>query len=1052
MYDRKDYSNYIFKVDAEKHDYADLDKEEDTVYFNDLNKLNVNRHNEAKNRYFFAIKYNEDSKHMRFKPSAPIHTELLNQEQKPDFPIYYPVFPIDDVNIPILASYYKIPTATINDYIYVKITSHLFNSHNTNLQSAEQFTAVDKLVQKTRPDIYKIIEYLHDCFDLDYNHMNNIFKALGYSLDFITYDDFEILCDHMLSITQTTKERQSVNRPFKIKKPDLINKKMTFFDKMAVTMKLLNLSDKSIGILQNLKSGLDDQKFNTIQKDDLPELQSLHIYDIIKDINDGNMTLEQVIEKIKAIKHHLNIDYNIKTINNLLETKERLDDIVSEYDEMRDNFEYARYHTFDYDTDGKSFVVFYHELKEILDGANDDNYEGIPHILRNNEYEDFEDAENVANDIQEEQNIRVNELEKYWLNIRYKDEHGFVELLRILLPIIKKLATTSHIPIDYDLLCNELFKKFRNFMTKSNDLRKSLDDQGITLGMNIVNDIVKVTPYASLNTDLNMGADIKKIIIDVNKRYVEVLNEAFTVAIAWWALYIQEKLLDNSIVINENDLNPAYVDRWFAYGVPVQNREKAGVLVYLSQVVSDTFKETNDYMLGQNIQKDAMHVIETLYKDVIEGLRKTHEAVKDKKKVEQGVIAQRIMIENIQKKKFDRIATDFINALIYMPGVNYKKIHKFLLGCCLQRIDKEFKADSDLIANGRKDLIDVKKKFATRKETNKKRYLRYFPVGIKRRGQEDLGDDVDDEDVNDISYMKIDPYVYNLRGDDGIVTDWLDSMYDKNPLLPNNVIDEIKQNSRNLVEHVQRHIKILKTTSRNKNSDLDALFVIGKINYKSILLCINRILRTQNNNNEDVDENVEKLVKVSIDSIRGILPELYKLNKVVNDDIKQDVDRINAYIVSRAMCLPSNPELNVNMILMPIMELPPNFIEENARKIHNDVLNMLKFAKFPTMEENIDFLNKKREENKQMKLNILNNKTVEENQLISNLKKAGIKHDLMKMDMEDIREEDNANDIYADDGDKEVSQGENDFRMQQEDDEGDDDAMDHDDMGFIYSR
>lgn len=1032
----KDYTNYVFKVDAEKQDYSDLDKEDDIAQFDNLNKLNIIRHNEGKNKYFFAIKYNEDSKHMRMKPSAVINTELTNEDNA-DFPIYYPVFPMDDVNIPILASYYKIPIVTINDYIYAKITSHLFNNKNTNLQHSERFTSIDKLVVNTRPDIHKIVEYLKDCFDLDYANINNVFKRFGYSLDFITYADFEKLCDHMTAIASHEKERHSINRPFKIKKPDLINKKMVFFDKMNTTMKLLDLSEKSIDILQNLKLAFDDKKFNTIEKDELPQLQSLHIYDIIKDINDDKMTLEQVIDKLKSIKHQLNIDYSIKTINNLLETKQELDEIVTEYETIRDDFEYARYHTFDYDKDGKSFIVFYKEIKEILEGGNDDNYEGVPHILKNDDYEDFEDTDNVANDTQDEINVKVNELEKYWLNLRYKDEAGFVELLRILLPIINQIVAVSRISIDFDLLCSELFKHFRSITTKYNDLRKSFDEKGITLATNIVQDIAKITPYASQNVDLNMGTDIKNIIVSVNKRYIETLNDAFNMSVAWWSLYIQEKILDNSIVINENELSPIYVDRWFAYGVPVQNKERAGVLVYLCHVIIDMLKETNNYMIGQNIQKDAMNVIETVYKEKVGELRANHEVIKDKKKIEQGVIAQRIMVENIQKKKFDRIATDFINALVYMPGVNYRKIHKFLLGCCLQKIDKDFKADNDLVASGRKDLIDVKKKFATRKETNKKRYLRYFPADKKRQvEEEDLRED-------EIQYMKIDPYIYNIRNDNKIVEGWLDSMYDKNPLLPNDIINEIKDNSRNLVDRINKNITILKTTSRNKNSDLDTLFVIGKMNYRNILLAINKILNTH----EKDDENVNKMVKVSIEGINNILPDLYRLNKVVNDEIKQDIDRINAYIVTRAMCLPSNPDLNINMILMPIMQLPQNFIEENARRIHNHVLNMLKFGKFPTMQENIDFLNKKREENKQMKLNILNNKTVEENQLISNLKKAGIKHDLMKMEMDDIKEDDekNIND------DEDVSRGEKDFELEEEEYD-DDDLMEHSDMGFIYSR
>jgi hypothetical protein len=97
------------------------------------------------------------------------------------------------------------------------------------------------------------------------------------------------------------------------------------------------------------------------------------------------------------------------------------------------------------------------------------------------------------------------------------------------------------------------------------------------------------------------------------------------------------------------------------------------------------------------------------------------------------------------------------------------------------------------------------------------------------------------------------------------------------------------------------------------------------------------------------------------------------------------------------------------------------------------------------MEENIEFLNKKREENKQKKLSILNDKTVEENQLISNLKKAGIKNDLMD-DNNDNEDNNNINQMYNDnDVDK------NESKLSAIDEDSDDENMMYDDMGFIYN-
>jgi hypothetical protein len=1040
----KDYTNYVFKADAEKMDFSELDKETDAEHFNALEKLKILQHNAAKNQYFFCLKYDSTLQNLKLKPNTDDTSIVLELPSGTrEYPIYYPVFPADDVNVPLLAAYYKIPTASITEYMYSKITAHLFNRKNVNYQPAENYTTVSKLLLHTKPSIDVVIQHLKDSFEMDYNHLNNALKQFGYSLDFIQISDFDKLCGYMTSIAKE-KERVSVNRPFKIKKPDVLNKKLVFFDKLSTTMKLLKLSEKTVDMLTNLRAALQDQALNKIN-DEL-QIPSLNIHDIISEIHSDNITLEQVIDKLKSIKHQLNIEHSTKTINHFLETQENIEDILEEYDSMKGNFEYARYHTFDYDKDGKSFVTFYKELHEILEGGNEDNYEGIPEILKNNAYEAFEDMENVANGIDlEEEDAAVNkgkhDLEKYWLKLQFKDDLGFVEMLKVLLPIIGRIEKIAGLPIDYHLLCSELFKIYRGISTKYHELQKALEGNGLVLGSNVVADIAKVSPYASFYVDLNMGGEIKNIIIEVNKAYVKQFNEIFCYAIAWWSLDIQERMLENSLFVDENTLNPAYINTWYVYGMPIQPKEKNGVLPYLALIIVDMLKESNDYVLSENIQIDALKVIENSFKDRIVELRKSHETFKEKKKVEQGVIAQRIMIENVKNKKFDKIATDFINALIYMPGVNYKKVHKFLLGCCLQKINKDFKADNDLVAAARKDLLDIKKRFASRKETNKNRYLRYYPES-KKKGEDEIAD---------IEYIKTEPYVYKIANNSHIVSRWLNNMYDKSPLLPNAIIDEIIENPRKLNEHIDRHIKIIQTTSRNRDNELVNLFAIGKLNYKillNMLLCICKVLNTNN----ETDANVKNLVKLSIDSIKNIIPMLNKLNKVYNDEVLQDIEKINAYVVSRAMCLPSNPELNVNNYLVAMTDMPVNFIENNVKNIYSEMVNILKFAKFPTMAENIDFLNKKREENKQMKLNILNNKTVEENQLISNLKKAGIKHDLMKMDLDEIQEENNVNDIYQNDENDDVSKGEYDYRMHEDNYDDDDDSMVAEDMGFIYSR
>jgi len=1093
----EDYSNYAFKVDAVKDNNFMESQElyDDVNIFEKLMKLNTIRHDEAKNRYFFSIKYNDKSKNIRFNPPSKINAVLQNDDNK--YPVYYPVFPMDNVNIPIIAAYYKIPTSTINDYIYSKITSHLSNSVNINLVYSDNYKNVNDLIKNVKPDIKNIVEYLKDCFALDYSYIDNIFNRFGYSFDFITKTDFDYLCDHMLSLTKNEKERFTIKKPYKIKLPDLINKKLTFFDKLESGMKLINLNNdiKTIEFLEKVKELIENDKLNNIQTKELIKVGDIDIYDIIYNIHKEITDPEEIIEKIRETIKHINNNEILKSIDDILNTHSKSNDIVNEKSIMMNRLKYSREHIFDYDKDGKAYIISYRETKEIKDGADRENYEGILDIQNMNDIMDIEDIDNIANDIDEKiyGNKKAN-FDKYLTNINYKNEIGFIECLTIILNMMKKIEKSAVIDVDYDLLSSELFKYHRSIPTKYDKYKKAFNDNGIDITGFDINILTRFKPYdindgkslieglKQLNIfNINEDAlnDMKDVILTVNNDWVNTLNSMLVSAITFWIIDIQEKILHDTILINENYLNNAFLYKWYAYGSPLygidgKKNVKNGVLPYISDVVIDYFKDTNSNNIDtKNMVENIISNIEDNYKDKIIELLNKHDKQNEKKKVERGV-KERDNLKNklIEKKgNVDKVEVEYVNALIYMPGVNYKKIHKYLLGCCLKKIDDTFDADGDLDKAGRKDLIAIKNRFAINKETNKPRNLRYVPDKISVINKKD---ETERFDENNIAYMKTEQYIYNVKNDENIVLEWLDKMYDKNSLLPNDIIDKIKNNSKNIDILIKDNINILIKTSHS-SSDFHKYFVVGKINYKNILLTISKILYKSNINNE---ENIDILIKKSIDDIKRILKDIYALNKVVNDDIIIDVHRIIAYIVSRALCLPFSTDNILNGILKSIIDIPKGYIELHTKNTYNEVLKILKTAIFPTMEENIDFINKKREENKQQKLNILNNNENEKNQIIRDLKKAGVKHNLMHDDNKELfnNKGDYYNKIDEDedlikkiseevlkiDEEEEFNNAFNDIYPDEDgninsehiishfDDEDDDDKMDKQEMGFLF--
>lgn len=1028
-----DYSNYIFSSEAtKKNNELELDDiQEDANYFNKLIKLNTIKHDNAKNKYFFAITYDHTSKKLKFKPSSLIKA-MIGPENK-EYPVYYPVFPIDDVNLPLLSAYYKIPTCTVNDYVYTKIVSHLKNATNINLVNAEGFNSVSELVKSVKPKIEDIIEYLKDCFALDYSNIDNIFKRFGHSLDFINDKDFEVLCEHMKSLTDYEKERKNVNRAYKIKKSDIINKKLTFFDKLSSSIKLVKLNDKTINFLTNLKDSLEDYRINNIIEEELVDIKTLNIYDIINSIHFNDANPDDILKNIRASLKNININDSINTINNIINTHENTENIIDEHEYMKVLIEYSRDHIFDYDTDGKKYLLSYREAKEIKEGADRNNYEyGIDdEFIQENL--DLEDMDNIAAEQYENiyKNNKLNNIDKYLKNITYKNEEGFIEYLRIILNILNNISSLSYLEIDYELLCNELFKYYKSVPTKYDRYNKAFKEALLDIDHNAIIDFIKIKPKMIMEGIVkDQDPNITKIIYSVNEEYIETLNNMFTLSITSWILNVQEKILDNTILIDDNYLNNSFLDKWYLYGAPINNA-KNGVLPYLIECVIESFKDDNEYGIDlDNIYDNVIKTITEKYSSIIDELKKKHEINAEKKKVERGLKEQAKLLKSYKEGNKERLEKDFVNALLYMPGVNYKKIHKYLVGCCLKKIDDSFDNDADLVKAGRKDLIAIKKFYSTNRVTNKARDLRYVP------NLDNFKDEIMKD--NNINKIDIEDYIYGINDDENIVFDWLETMYDKNPLLPNNIIDELKNNAKNINKLIENNINIMAKTARISNKDLVNNFMSKHINIKQILLNICKILFQYKKEYED--DNINLIVDKSIKYIKDIIKDIYKLNKVLNDDVIVDINRINLYILSRALCLPFSPESVENGKIRSEVDLPKEFVELNAKNIMKYMLNTFDVSTFPTMEENIEFLNKKREENKEKKLSILNYKTVEENQLISNLKKVGIKNDLMNI-------EDNIYDI----NNMYDNEEKNEKQLSAIDEDTDDESMMYEDMGFLYT-
>jgi hypothetical protein len=1061
------YDNYIFnaEVEKEKNDVNEIKEQEDASYFNKLENREFNQYIKAKDKYFFCIKYNNESTNIRFMNDKKINISLEPYHNN-EFPIYYPVFPTDEVNIPIISAYYKIPKSTISDKIYEKITDYLINSKNINLKNANNYDNTKDLVKDVRPDIHHIIKYMKEDerndFNLDYKNIDAIFKKFGKSLDLINQKDCDILCDYMISVTEYEKERKNIFRRINIKKSDILNKKLVFFDKLKSIINLLDLKESTINFLGKTKIILEEHLSTIAVTDELVNLNNLNINKLILHINQTDEEdVLQLLTNIKQSMHMANIKDTIIEIDKILKTVDKKPEIIKNYEILKHKFEYSRNHIFDYDKDGKHYLISYREVKEIKEGKYNDNYEGIP--LDNMEDTiNVDDQDNIAHEVYDiKYVIDTIDINKYLTNINYKTEEGFIDGIKNVLPELTEISKMCNLEIDYDILCSELFKYNRSIPSRKNIYIKEFKDRNVELNKTLLNILEKVPPKNILNINglvNELDRDTLDIILIATKEWLSSIKELFIHAISFWILNVQEKILDDTFPLDENYLNDNYIVNWYKYGSPFNNLKKSeekGVLPYIINIAKEYLINKNELSINtDNLLKNTIKFIEDKYTPYLENMKSKYELLKNKKKEMRGLI-EKEKFKNLRDNKIcvknvNLCKEQHVKSLLYMPDIDYVKIHKFLHGCCLKKLDDTFSDDIDLKNAKRKDLIAWKKEFAKKRMTNKTRELRFIPEKVNK----------DKAVVKELDSIFKEDITYDIKYSN-ILSLWLDEMREKqNNILPVKVIDDIEFNAKKIDIAIKNNLNILAKTSKNlKNDNFINGFYKDKIKYKSIILSIIKILNNYSKKKDNIELTL--LIDISIKDLRNIIIDLNKLNSILVEDNEIDTERINRYIVSRALCCPFNPDELVNGSLSSHI-INNSTIQELAKNIYTDILKIIELT-FPTAEENINFLNEQREKNKQNKINILNDKSVEENLLIKELKKAGIKHKIMNEKKEEVFEIEEENptddarpdsklfdDIYDDDIDA-INKYDDEHKLGTYDDDSDDELMLTEDMGFIYN-
>lgn len=991
----KNIHNYVFIADAEKKDHGCIfdDVMSYVNKMNNMSKLQYKVSQKDKNKYCFALSYDTDSKKLRLKPHMKTTIELKDTKDGTQFNIFYPVFSEDDTNIPIIAAYYKQPTSIVEDFLSKKVTSHLSNHHLLNYATSDAYSDIDKLLKAVKPKMKFIIENFPDDeenYALDHNYLNNILKSFDSSLEDINVEEFQVLKELLQPILDIKSVEHKYNK-VKIETLKVSNSRLDFYKKLQTLRSILDISEKSKEDYSLLISTLQDEKISI----NAPPLLYNNINDIVKAVSDNVVEIEDIIANIEANRKVIVIDNALKVIKGM--TQNNIDDITTMLNDLTIRFSKLKNVTSDLYK--LNFIDFYKDIKEIKEANDYSAYDGIPDVYKNDQ--NFEgmgekdDVDEINVDITKIQSIS---LEKYWLSTQYSNEKGFVELLQIMLPIVNKISDISKISISYDLLCNELYKYFAGIPTKYNILYEILKNQDISIPDGQIRDYVKIKPVVAIGDE----DDSDEMVIYVktcNKKFMEIFNKCLYTILGWWSLQIYDDYVKGNSMIEENEFPPAYYDKWSIDGFPISDDKKKGVLIYLSGITDDLLREEQVFVVPDDIIKNTMSVINETFSIEIKILR-------DKKKISKpnkGTETSKILLQSIKESSVDKYVREYVNALVYMPGYKYKKTHKFLLGCCLQKIGKEFAPYKDMEEKNRKDLIIVMRKYSKDRDNVKSGLQMYYPYDEKENVQ---------MNYDESEYFL--PRIEKMKEDVIDVDNWLKNMQDKTIIMPIKIINALESNTKKGQEYTNQYLTIFCKTAGVKFENIFDY----EMNHNNVIRIICSTLQQYKYDNE----NEQLMINSAIEIMNGILQDMNILGSIIDDYNRKDIKIIKDLILARCLCLPFDPidAMKNNNILMSPMETSRGFVLQLSKSIYQNVFTYIRSIQMPSEEDNVNFMNSIREQDKNKKLAFLNNKTQEERDLHAQMKKIGIDYD---DDVDNSKEESYIIDDPDDDGVREFERG-----------------------------
>jgi hypothetical protein len=933
---------------------------------------------------------------------------------------------IDDIILPVLGAYWKLSSVYKLLYLYETNRIEPFKyvkwvEDKSRIDSVKELSFEDWLREHVQPsfkdEILKIIsiESLHD-YAL-------ILGNAGYDINNLSVYQDKLLRSHLQKLFDENEGNNASDIPSKA-----LNKKAHIFPKIKDIYPQLTFLESVKKHYDRYRAYFQEDRFFRVQENlgsyiaSLPNFQNeIDEYDpyiLAMQIIQGTRTLDDV----KNIINQLNIRANFNRANDLLK---KLSESKTYISVDRATILFNKIDQSIRDDINEPFISLYNDIIDVKLGNDTSKYDGTPPILSQNVYEDTSPNivinVNIANDTTSPEEEVYDSIPDN-LNEQYSelsDVHdGIKEIMNYVLPFLIKIRDASGLQWDFNkwikIYSTEIQRKSR-----STRILEALEGDEIStfiIQRICINSLEISLEYINeLNTP-EIAIKLRNIYPAIYSDWKDDCKNAFFHALTYWLVNLLETSIKGMLDFSILNGMITFADIWSPYGPPLvdKNTTTNGIIYYISAISAIILPYTIE---SSSIEEKLLRIANDKYSDRIEYLKNEWTKIKDKEtSQDKATQAKQSLIEAsrklLAKEKINYLPT-YVKAYYYLPTfipkknmIAFKKQPIWAQGCCFSKLDNTYEADNDWKTHI-KPLWSMKNKLA---EDRWLKIPREELIIYKKSTDKQSKDN--ETNASKQFEKQLSCFISNKES---VESSNIEVVFKPNDIwLQKSHYDILYREAREgSVMLINQCIKLAyqRTKADTILSVIESLIQLNNIQH-ILLQIIQAIYKKTQSLQKDSTE------KTVLENTLFILNDMKRTINLFLDATGIEYTACiyrSRYILARALCLPGIPQ---NGKLVVADNVSTNFYSNILKENYNIITNWSKNNSMLSASEIQSYITKMREEQKKTTLNKLDVLSVDDMQLMKDMKRFGLMKAFEKIDNKEEKTPettDNQNDTMNDD-------------------------------------